>query len=856
MKLFFLLCGLASGYLLGTVDLKPVRAEITPDATLTQPSAVTRSGNRTTMTAGTRRGRNLFHSFRDFSVKRGEIAAFQGIDPGIANLFVRVTGNHPSRINGTIEVLQPDSRISGANVFLLNPNGISLGKQALLRIGGSFVASTANHLNFADGSLFSAVQPQTSSPLTVSVPVGLQFGQRPAPITIRSRTFSADSFLPQGLTGNPGQTFAVLGGDIRLEAGVIRTNGGRIELGSVAQAGQVALLPIAQGWRLDYRAIDQFADLQLNSGAEVDASGEGGGEIHLQARRMVLDSALVSSQTNRLRGGTLTVEATDSVVISQGGNLTTSTVGNQRAGDVQIRTGRLDLRNGGQAGSFAFTADRAGRGGDVRIRANSILLAGTDGSDQATSPSALFTQSIGAGFSGDLFLIADRLQVLSGGQISATTFGTGDAGNINIGANQIDLIGVIANQGRPFLSNGLPASGGIFVGTGIGAVGNGGTLNITTDRLTVQEGAILQATTYGKGAAGNIIIRAAESVTVNGIAGQGNIPARIAASSGGILEFSTPRSRQATGRGGNLLLTTGALTVENGGIIAVNSLNSAAAGAGTMQIRADRIQLDNRGGLNAQTESGNDARIQLQGIDLLLLRRNSNISTSAGIQSGGGDGGDVQINADLILSAPAENSDIQANAGQGNGGNIAIHAQGIIGITQRDRPTAQSDITATSELGIDGEISISTPVLDPTLGIVTLPSTIVDASQLIAQGCRARNRSIEADLGEFVITGRGGLPPVPSDLSNSSAVIADWATLETTLENGVSSEDSSQSLPFDRSSGPTVQRNSPASPELDRSIVEAQGWVRDSQGQVVLVAQAANAVPILPSGTLPACEAR
>lgn len=840
-RLFCLLGSIILGVLNGFFD--PALAQINADRSLDRPSVITSQDNRTVIRGGTHRGTNLFHSFRNFSVRENNTASFQ-VPSSVTNIFARVTGSLPSRLNGAIEVLQLDRSRSSANLFLLNPHGILFGPNASLNMGGSFLATTANHITFADGTRFSAQTPQAGSLLTMSVPVGLQFGQHPARIVNRSIAEPLDDMNQPlrdaagypifGLNVSSGQTLALIGGEILMPFGNLRVDGGRIELGSVAGSGLVQLASVANGWAFNYQGIQRFGKVYLQS-ASVDASGTVGGTIHIRGENVrLLDGAQVLS-TNRgtQPGRSIRVTASNLLEISSGSLLQTETDNLGAAGMVNIATQHLIVRDGGVVESRTLGM---GQGGDVRVVASDTLTIGGSSSGQLFS--LLNTRTLNrGGHAGDVVIQTNQLQVQPGGQISATTFGAGHAGNITIRASTIDLTGTASGLTASNGNNSggfqiVEASSGIFVGVAPRATGNGGQLSITTEQLNLRDGSLLQASTYGRGDAGDLVIAANDAVNIVGTSESGQRTGIIAAS-GGLPRVSFSVNPQATGEGGNIRITTDTLTIEDGGLVAVNSLNREAPGAGRLRISARIAALDN-GQINAETESSG-ATIQFPQIGLLLLRRNSDISTNAGNRTRSGTGGDIFINSDYIIATPSEDNDITANAVDNNAGNVTLNAS-VIGITPQLRETSQSDITATSERGVRGRITISDPVVDPTRGLVELPTTVVDASELISRQCSARRDIAREERSRFIVTGRGGLPRAPEDIRSSDEVLTNWVTLEPS-ENGRAMEPRRSEI----APSHTMAASHPSLPST--SIVEAQGWVRDEDGRVKLVAPVPDAAP-------------
>ncbi len=899
-----------------------VTAQIVPDATLPNNSTVTSNDNTFTIEGGTAAGGNLFHSFREFSVPTGGTAFFNNIDT-IQNIFTRVTGGSISNIDGLIQAN------GNANLFLLNPNGIIFGPNASLNIGGSFLGTTANSINFADGTSFSATNPQTTPLLTISIPTSLQFGPNPGQIVDRSAALSAfensgeGNQNPVGLEVLPGQTLALVGGDVIVPGGILTAPGGRIELGSVGANSLVGLTFNDSGFALGYAGVQNFQDIQLSQGAVVSASGEGGGTIQVQGRRVVLtedsgilsqtfgsqDGGTVSIQAAQFiaegggyvdtttygagRGGNLSVTATDSIELSgtnADGSLpsglfaqvdvqdeTTPTTGN--AGDLTIATGRLILRDGAQIGSNTFSEgsggrltvtasesvevigrsadgrivsalqtqaepDSSGNSQDLTISTRELILrdrgeisSSTKGTGNAGNiiiqaseqliiqdRATLAALTTGSGRGGNISIETERLIAQNGGQISATTQGSGQAGTLTVNAREsVELAGT-GIDGSP--------SGLFTQSTGRATdsdAGNADNLTVTTRQLTVRDGAAISADTFAGGKGGSLTVNASESIEVTGTSGI--VPAEVSplVRADGRLPSRLTAVTTDSGDAGNVTISTGLLRVRDGGSVAVDGSRGTGS-AGNLVVTASDIRLD-RGTITAETRSGDSGNINLQVSNFLQMRNNSNITVTA---TGDATGGNININTRALIAGI--NSDITANAVNREAGRVEITApEGIFGARSRratdPASNLTSDITATSLAGpqLDGQVLLNTPDIDPTQGVVQLPKTIVNPDA-IAQICPNQRQS--GTEKTFTRIGRG-LPANPAETPSNSSTAVGLADAVAPVEQRTR----------------TAPRQQVGPP--NRPILSAQGWAINTKGEVIFTANPATVTlqsPVQPTG--------
>lgn len=534
--------------------------------------------------------------------------------------------------------------------------------------------------------------------------------------------------------------------------------------------------------------------------------------------------------------GTVTVN-TRSLTASNFSNLFSSTSGAGDAGSLSINASEAVVLDKASRTFTSIEAGATGKSGNTAI--NTRLLALTDGSQ-------IRTTTVGPQNAGAVTIQADTVVVdgvgrateqPSGISSAVLTGGTGAGGDITIAARTVAFTNggaISANTNSTNRDPILGRAGNVTIRAsesvlfdGIGPLGfnsgvraetflgsgQGGAIAIYTPSLQVTNGAQLRSNTNGPGHAGNLSLFVQDSILLAG-------------PNTGLFASTAPSS---TGNGGKIFIDPKTVVVRDGARISVDSQGSGLGG--DIQLEATRLTLDNQGLISADTASTNGGNITLQLGELLVLRRGSRISTNAGTAQAGGDGGNILVNvpAGFVVGVRSENSDITANAFTGQGGRVQINAQGIFGLQFQPQLTAESDITASSTFGLSGVVEINTPEIDPSKTLAGLPVAPVDLSSLVAQSCSASSARTAQQNSEFVFTGQGGLPAGPD--TDKGVII--WQAL-TSLTDLVDSRNSA--------TGPALPNRAQAASEAlatpKDTLIEAQGLQIMANGDVVLVATA------------------
>ena len=596
---------------------------------------------------GQQRGGNLFHSFEKFNLNSHESATLSGPN-SVNNIIGRVTGGTASTINGTLRATIPH-----ADVYFINPAGILFGANAKLDVGGSFHASTADTLRLGTDGQFAASHPEQSL-LSIAPPSAFGFlTDSPPTLTVQNNTLSLSE----------GRTLSLVGGDLRLNAATLFAQSGRINLASVASRGEV--VPTAFGLNLSAEA--QSGQI-LAHNTQIDVSGEGGGKIFIRGGRVELTHSEINSKT----------------------------LGHKNGGVIDIQVDNFELQ-----GTRIYTDTfGAGKSSDVVLKvANVLRLAGENQagfSDEPETGSGIYSNSRGtavnAGNAGKVLLEAGELTLKDGASISASTYGSGQGGNINIW-----IKGLVTLSGEDSQGN----YSGIFSRTNSQAntAGEGGDIFLTARELIVKDGAAISGSTFGAGQGGTIKIQVEDLVTLSGVDSNGT---------GSFIGAGTWAHTENAGNGGNLELQARQLYIVDGASIETGTAGPGQGGSSLLKV-TESITLSGKKSAQGhpsriltasedETAKAGDAGAIVLETDKLSLKDDATISASS---SGYGQGGNINIQARYI-SLTKRGNITASSSGDGNAGNIVLNvAEGL---------DIQNGFVTTEAASADGgNIYIATP---------------------------------------------------------------------------------------------------------------------------------------------------
>jgi filamentous hemagglutinin family protein len=692
-------------------------AQLTPDDTLgaegsrVRPDATVDGRPADLIEGGTTCNANLFHSFQEFNVEEQQRVYFDN-PADIDNIFSRVTGDNPSNILGTLGV------DGAANLFLLNPNGILFGSNASLDIQGSLLATTGNGFLFNNNEVFSATNPEAPSLLAVSVPLGVQYGANlPGAITVQGSTLRVDE----------AQSLILAGGEVVLEDALLAVavlengqvgarEGGRIDIGAVAGAGNLELSEtnnlLGLGFpenlaRADVRLTDTTTlNVQANNGGELAITAQNivileesellagidrglgfpssqAGDFHLDATRAIRidESFLFNIVDPNATGNAGNIEITTGTLqVSNGSRLEASTFGQGNAGDViinardrvsiddgvrvfsivdsdaigtasnvEITTGTLQVSNDSQVGSGTFGQ---GNAGDVIINAR----------DRASidDRSGVFSvvESGAVGTAGNVEITTGTLRLSNVAQLASATRGRGNAGDVIINARDHVSFDGTSDDGQ------VPS--GVFSTVELGAVGTGGNVVITTGTLQLSNGAQLISATSGRGDAGNVIINTRDQVSFDGrSAGGQRRPSGV---------FTRVTSR-AIGTGGNVVITTRALSVTNGAGLFTET--GGQGRAGNVIIRSAESTTFSDGTIETETEAtGRGGDIDITTASLNLVADSTISATATNSAAATERGGDIRLNAAQIQLSGSGSAILAETQGAAGAGSVQVQPDG------------------------------------------------------------------------------------------------------------------------------------------------------------------------------------
>ncbi|MEH2193597.1 MAG: filamentous hemagglutinin N-terminal domain-containing protein [Nostoc sp.] len=662
---------------------------------------------------GAIRGANLFHSFREFNVSEGRSAYFIIPSADIQNILARVTGKNPSEIFGVLGTLKSDFTPSNANLFLINPNGIIFGKNGSLNVGGSFVATTADAVQFNNQGIFSASTPEVPQLLTIN-PSAFLFNQiQPASIINQSRGANIYSNASTGITAYYGKSILFLGGNVILDGGIITAFAGKVEVGGLAEKGSVGLNINGDNLDLIFPTNVAKADIFLTNQALINTYAFVGGEIQLVGNNIKIagQSEIGSGSLSNQNSRDIKIQASQ-LDISEESHIDTLKYAAGTGGNIIIDTQNLNMSG---ASGIDTNTEAAGKGGDIIINTQNLNMSGVTGIP------VIGTNTDGAGNSGDILINTENLNMnlaavvtgtyggqgnagnvsiqatnsvnLNNSTLSTSSFGLGNSttqgagGNIMISAKTLNLKNVSAIATISFLGQGNPGditlkisdsinlSNSEISGTSFSAA-SGGNINIETDNFNISDGGQLINSSFDPISNSYLDILAKINNSLDPVVQQ-NILAILPQLINNINLQNTQNLGQSNSGNINIratksLVMTGISSTDKNRHNLISTETQGAGKAGTLTIQTGEFIASDGSVLSTQTTSSGDGGNLILKANAVELTDNSQI---AALSQGTGKAGN--INLSIAKNFSATNSQILTSSIQSSGGSINLTAKNI-----------------------------------------------------------------------------------------------------------------------------------------------------------------------------------
>jgi large exoprotein involved in heme utilization and adhesion len=435
------------------------------------------------------------------------------------------------------------------------------------------------------------------------------------------------------------------------------------------------------------------------------------GEININTANLDLTNGSVISASTLAQGdgGRIDINATESV--SFDGNMTaifnlvgTDAVGT--GGEINITTANLNLTNGGQ---IVATTRGQGDAGKIDINATeSVTFDGTTPDGQSSGIGGVVVNDA-IGNAGEINIITPNLSLTNGGRIASSTLGEGDAGRIEINATEsITLDGKNPN-------NNLPSA--IENKVEMGAVGNGGGIDITTPNLVLTNSGQISVSSLGIGDSGSISVNADNLILNNGEISAANTPTESTANN------QTPQV------GGNINLEVAdSINLRNNSLISAQAFNN--ANGGNVNIDANFIiafpnenSLNGNNDIRANAQQGQGGIITIDVESLLGIQerqlnpQTNDINASSDVL--GLDGtvtintpdinpvqGTTQLPTNVVEPEQTTEQACQANREAAAKNGLVINGKGGV------PPTPEEPLTSQNLL-INGEITSASAIPEP-----------------------------------------------------------------------------------------------------------------------------------------------